>query len=146
MPASSYAAGAGLPFDAVLTAAAPAPADADAFAVEEVDASVDAALTAAAREGVGVSSGVPAAITDTEPDAQLVTYAVLPSGVTTTPYGFLPTAMVLVTLPVAVSITDTEPDPIPAATYTVLPSGVTTTPSGVAPTVMVSMTTESPEV
>jgi len=40
----------------------------------------------------------------------LVTYAVFPSGVIATPYGPVPRVMVLVTVPVAVSILDTESD------------------------------------
>src|SRR6218665_647272 len=66
-------------------------------------------------------------------------YAVLPSGVIATPYGYLPTVMVLVTVSVAVSITDTEPDPL-LVTYAVFPSGVNATPPGAVPTVMVLVT------
>src|SRR6218665_3696417 len=47
--------------------------------------------------------------------------------------------MVLVTVPVAVSILDTEPDPL-LVTYAVRPSGVTATPTGVESTVMVLVT------
>src|SRR6218665_3046330 len=49
--------------------------------------------------------------------------------------------MVLVTVPVAVSIPDTDTEPAPTlATYAVLPSGVTATPPGPVPTVMALVT------
>src|SRR6218665_114205 len=86
-----------------------------------------------------VTVPVALSILDTEFDRSLVTYTVLPSGVTATPNGRKPTVMVLVTVPVAVSILDTEPDPV-LVTYTVLPSGVTATPAGFVPTVMVLVT------
>jgi len=66
-------------------------------------------------------------------------YAVFPSGVIATPYGLVPTVMVLVTVPVAVSILDTEFDPL-LVTYAVFPSGVIATPYGLEPTVMVLVT------
>src|SRR6218665_642835 len=47
--------------------------------------------------------------------------------------------MVLVTVPVAVSILDTEPDPL-LVTYAVLPFGVIATPNGSESTVMVLVT------
>src|SRR6218665_4058682 len=86
-----------------------------------------------------VTIPVAVSILDTEFDMSLVTYTVLPSGVTATPNGRKPTVMVLVTVPVAVSILDTEPDPV-LVTYTVLPSGVTATPAGFVQTVMVLVT------
>jgi len=64
---------------------------------------------------------------------------VFPSGVIATPYGLVPTVMVLVTVPVAVSILDTESDPL-LVTYAVFPSGVNATKAGLMPTVMVLVT------
>ena len=57
---------------------------------------------------------VAVSITDTEPPAlPLVTSAQVPSGLTATAAGPLPTPMVAVTVSVAVSITDTElPEPL----------------------------------
>src|SRR6218665_2933814 len=69
----------------------------------------------------------------------MVTYTVLTSGVTATPYGVIPTGVVLVTVPVAVSILDTERESL-VGMYAVFPSGVTATPPGCEPTVMVLVT------
>ena len=50
-------------------------------------------------------------ITDTVLDEKLATYTLVPSGLTATPVGSVPTVMVCVTAFVAVLITDTVPPP-----------------------------------
>jgi len=83
-----------------------AAATAAAFARESAPA--DEAAFCDEVGGGGVGRGIP--ITDTQPISWLVTYAVFPSGVIATPHGFLMAMMILVTVPVAVSILDTECD------------------------------------
>ena len=75
-------------------------------------------------------------IVDTVPLPLLVTKAVLPSGVTATPIGHVPTGMSVGFLVlVFTSIVDTVPLSR-LVTKAVLPSGVTATPSGTEPTAM----------
>jgi hypothetical protein len=52
---------------------------------------------------------VAASITDTELDSPFATYTLRPSGVTAAPCGCCPTWIVVVTVLVAVSITETRP-------------------------------------
>ncbi len=60
------------------------------------------------------------------------------AGLTATPRGPLPTAIVPVTVLVAVLITETVSGPA-LVTYTRVPSGVTATPDGALPTVTVAV-------
>ncbi len=70
---------------------------------------------------VFVTTFVPVAITDTDADPELATYAVVPLGVTTMPCGEVPTGTVAMTAFVAVLMTETLLDPA-FATYTDFPA------------------------
>ncbi|PDQ35387.1 MAG: hypothetical protein B5766_06060 [Candidatus Lumbricidophila eiseniae] len=93
----------------IVVAADCAAASAFAFATADPPAFVDDVLFAfAAAFDAGV--GAPTAITDTEPDKPLATYAVLPSGLTTTPIGPQPTVIVLATVSLPPTLEDRVPD------------------------------------
>src|SRR5207244_10057394 len=70
-----------------------------------------------------------ASMTDTPLVPEFATNNLTPSGLMSSPFGLVPTAMVAATLLLVVEIFETVPDPL-LVTYTALPSGVATTRAG----------------
>ncbi len=96
-------------------------------------------VTVLQRLGLPDESVRTVAWADIDRDIELVTNTLAPAGSTATPNGPLPTATVATTAALAVSITDTEAEPL-LATYRRVPSGLTTRPSGRVPTAIVPVT------